>query len=419
VTDQTPEPAACGARHRDALRDLIARVGRGRAGADIATHIASHLDAEQALAAAERAAHEEHRRQLADALGGMDPATPWDSLIRRAAQVLAGRHRAVDTAQEIEADRDRLAEQLRRAAGRLADAEARAEQAEELLSIAHQTSNTSERLRALAATERDQLAAELRNARYETEGERRRADRAEATVRDYENRIAWETTCGEHARLLDSCRAADERATRAEIDATRAEVTIARVRDAVVQWRGWNPTENAWAIRDIERALSGDPDPQPQDPPHDKEQPDTEPSPRCVCGDPIQRWTGPGEPGWIHSPGSDTTCTDPRPAVSSMTDESEAAMSFTDAVETATEEEVSGPDPDEPEEPCFHPAWETEPTVGARKCTDCGEWLDPQPKSAAPAPVVHVQVNVTPQQVADAVRRILHDDRTTLRFARR
>jgi hypothetical protein len=36
----------------------------------------------------------------------------------------------------------------------------------------------------------------------------------------------------------------------------------------------------------------------------------------------------------------------------------------------------------EPEPPCFHPAWETEATVGARRCTDCGERLDPQP--AAP-----------------------------------
>lgn len=37
----------------------------------------------------------------------------------------------------------------------------------------------------------------------------------------------------------------------------------------------------------------------------------------------------------------------------------------------------------EPEAPCFHPSWQTEPTVGARKCTDCGEWLDPQPPAPA------------------------------------
>ncbi|MFD8866046.1 hypothetical protein ACFV1F_17005 [Streptomyces sp. NPDC059590] len=35
---------------------------------------------------------------------------------------------------------------------------------------------------------------------------------------------------------------------------------------------------------------------------------------RCVCGDPIEPWTGPGAPGWIHSPGSDTRCLDARPA---------------------------------------------------------------------------------------------------------
>ncbi|MFD9564413.1 hypothetical protein [Streptomyces sp. NPDC059994] len=35
-------------------------------------------------------------------------------------------------------------------------------------------------------------------------------------------------------------------------------------------------------------------------------------SPRCICGDRIERWTGPGDPGWIHSPGSDTPCTDAR-----------------------------------------------------------------------------------------------------------
>ncbi|MFJ2630887.1 hypothetical protein ACIO6U_02835 [Streptomyces sp. NPDC087422] len=35
---------------------------------------------------------------------------------------------------------------------------------------------------------------------------------------DYRNRITWETTCGEHARLLDACRAAEERAEKAEAD---------------------------------------------------------------------------------------------------------------------------------------------------------------------------------------------------------
>ncbi|MGW0012447.1 hypothetical protein ACWDVX_22225 [Streptomyces tendae] len=40
--------------------------------------------------------------------------------------------------------------------------------------------------------------------------------------------------------------------------------------------------------------------------------------PRCVCGDPIERWTGPGDPGWIHSPGLDTPCLDARPKLPPM-----------------------------------------------------------------------------------------------------
>lgn len=48
---------------------------------------------------------------------------------------------------------------------------------------------------------------------------------AQEQVRDYEHRLSWETTCGEHAQLLDACRAADERAD-------TAEAALARVRDA-------------------------------------------------------------------------------------------------------------------------------------------------------------------------------------------
>jgi hypothetical protein len=48
-------------------------------------------------------------------------------------------------------------------------------------------------------------------------------DEAHTRLADYENRITWETTCGEHARLLDSCRAADERAEKAEQRAAAAE----------------------------------------------------------------------------------------------------------------------------------------------------------------------------------------------------
>lgn len=38
---------------------------------------------------------------------------------------------------------------------------------------------------------------------------------------------------------------------------------------------------------------------------------DPKAGPRCVCGDPIEPWTGP-DLGWIHSPGSDTPCLDAR-----------------------------------------------------------------------------------------------------------
>lgn len=53
-----------------------------------------------------------------------------------------------------------------------------------------------------------------------------------AELADYRNRITWETTCGEHARLLDACRTADERADKAE--AALADMT--RKRDEQ-QWR--------------------------------------------------------------------------------------------------------------------------------------------------------------------------------------
>jgi hypothetical protein len=57
--------------------------------------------------------------------------------------------------------------------------------------------------------------ADLRTA---IEAEQADADEAYARLADYENRLSWETTCGEHARLLDACRAADERAEKAEAE---------------------------------------------------------------------------------------------------------------------------------------------------------------------------------------------------------
>jgi hypothetical protein len=58
----------------------------------------------------------------------------------------------------------------------------------------------------------------------------RRAAVAEATVADYENRIAWETTCGEHARLLDTSYAETVRAERAE---TQRDQTATALREVL------------------------------------------------------------------------------------------------------------------------------------------------------------------------------------------
>ncbi|MFD3520467.1 hypothetical protein [Streptomyces sp. NPDC058653] len=73
---------------------------------------------------------------------------------------------------------------------------------------------------ALAAEVPDSGWREAADAALAVADEEQRDLRAElASVKgrlvDYENRITWDTNCGEHARLLDSCRAADERAEKA------------------------------------------------------------------------------------------------------------------------------------------------------------------------------------------------------------
>lgn len=66
---------------------------------------------------------------------------------------------------------------------------------------------------------------------------------------DYRNRITWETTCGEHARLLDPCRAADERAEKAEaaLDRVREVLSFA---EQVAATSGPGPASAATAIAD-------------------------------------------------------------------------------------------------------------------------------------------------------------------------
>jgi hypothetical protein len=231
------------------------------------------------------------------------------------------------------------------------------------------------------------------------------ADEAHTRLADYENRISWETTCGEHARLLDACRAADERVEKADAvlvrvrrqlavsdasadallkRAEQAEATVARVREigsrltaqaAAFQDVLDDSDRDPWAstiragLDELRTALDGTGNAEPEPAPERNEPtiaPDDEAAgqQRCVCGDPIERWTGPGDPRWIHSPGSDTTCTNARPRCTC------AGVGFGTG-DCAVHHAAEGP--------CFHPSWETETTLGARRCTDCGEWLDPEP----------------------------------------
>lgn len=63
-----------------------------------------------------------------------------------------------------------------------------------------------------------------------------RAQEVASRLADYENRITWETTCGEHAQLLDSCRKADERATTAEAALTRVRNAAQLHRQGLIEY---------------------------------------------------------------------------------------------------------------------------------------------------------------------------------------
>lgn len=53
-------------------------------------------------------------------------------------------------------------------------------------------------------------------------------ERLRRNVADYENTISWDTTCREHARLLDECRRQEERAEQAEAALASARNLCAR-----------------------------------------------------------------------------------------------------------------------------------------------------------------------------------------------
>lgn len=141
--------------------------------------------------AAERAAHEEHRRQLADALG-QDGDADWPYLLRRAEQVVTARATWKNTAANLEADRDRLAAEL-------ADVRAAQERYEEEVVGRFNLQAIEDRRRA----EKAERAADL------LAGSHRRAEQAEAA-------LALATAARDEAIV-------------------RAEATLTRVRDALAE----------------------------------------------------------------------------------------------------------------------------------------------------------------------------------------
>lgn len=270
----------------------------------------------------ERAAHEEHRRQLADALNEPEHAD-WLSLTTRARQFRAGRSTWKAKAAEIEADRDRLAEELERA--RRGETEAvRARDAAE-----------QDARRALE--QRQQMAAE----RYALQ---QRAEKAERAV-----------------NLL-----AD-----AERNRQTAEAALARVRALLPD----NPRDDKWTdavdAASVRAALDGTGQPAEQ-------QPDPGGCVRCGHTPEVHR----GYRGCTVLVDEDVHC----PCELS---------------------EVEATDPSWAEAPCLHPAWETHGR--ARKCTDCGEWLDPEPQQAAePQPIVislHLAGGDLDRLIRAAIRR--------------
>jgi predicted RNA-binding Zn-ribbon protein involved in translation (DUF1610 family) len=247
--------------------------------------------------------------------------------------------------------------------------------------------------------------ADLRTA---VEAELADADEAHARLADYEHRITWETTCGEHARLLDACQAAEQRAEQAEellriaentsnqsetarqsaewdariyrdrLDrlsegytdqrqrAEQAEAAITRVRAQGADWAqlappgdvGMTPSDTAFAEagRIILAALDG-----------------TAPTAKLLEKDADRVVAYESAAGFLY-------CTTHGGELSGAYRRISEDLPDGGICHSCGADVLADP---EPEAPCFHPSWETETTVGARRCTDCGEWLDPQPPRTA------------------------------------
>lgn len=276
----TPEPAVCGARHRDAVgATLECELPAGHDGtheahttpdqyeawadthaeapttnpcrADglhrFATHDIEVCDRDRARAAAERAAHEEHRRDLANALGLADAGT-WPDMI---GQVRVTRQLAAD-AVGLPAGSLWGAIVDRAAAFRAAAME-RADlltEARDALEAAGQTGAHGDDSPAITPAI-VALAADVKLLRGNSEVDRREASRRRETLAGalgLDTDAGWDAITGRARQVaadLDAARAGDVpwiRAHREDLEdakkhAKEAEATIARVRDAVTRVR--------------------------------------------------------------------------------------------------------------------------------------------------------------------------------------
>jgi hypothetical protein len=250
-----------------------------------------------------------HQLAMARALG-FGPNTAWDTLRERAETAVAA---ATERADLLETARDALS-----TAGQNGPhADDWPNIAPGIEKLAAERDEALKRAAAMTAAMESTAADALAHSGCHRKlmAQCQRAERAEATVRDYESRLSWETACGEHARLLDACRAADERADRAEAAITRVTALANR---AIGDWADIDGGTILAAI--------------------DGEQP--------------------------------------------------------------TEPEADA----EPEAPCFHPSWEI--TGRARRCTDCGEQLDPEPEPKPPTLVISIDLKGA--DIADLIRRAFH-----------
>jgi hypothetical protein len=347
---------------RDALLHLTRRMLRGALLPPerdlLATHVEEALrDGDQAreqLATAERD-HNTRRVDLTQALGQrMDLEWPWLlAAVREQREARSGTRTASDVLVEHDVTRKALCDaldagyhlnwqQLVDTAQRHHDAnaewQAEAEQHRKALAEAldvHPSRDWANLINTAEDVRRDRRAAGLRAHEAEQEAARARRGEAEAV----RARKAAEDRARKAERAVNLLAGSHRRAEKAEAEVARltglvsqyadrgiangqraekAEATLTAVREAVAGRRAevadyeaerppsaWSDAVAVTCDR-VEEAIAvaalGDP------------QPTTEQ--RCVCGDPIERWTG---PGWIHTPGSDTPCLDARPAADDVT----------------------------------------------------------------------------------------------------